>query len=437
MTPVAGTTTGPASLWRHRPFAAFWAGETISMFGDRVTGLALPMIAVVTLTATPAEVGVLTAAVWAPNVLALLVGTWVDRQRHRKRLLVAANVLRAAVLFSLPVAYWCDAVTFEQLLAVALLSGAGQVLFSTAYPSFFVALLDRDQYVEANSKLSTSRSASVVAGPAAGGALIQLLGAPVAVIVDAVSYLVSAVLIGRIRVGTTEPEKAPGSLLDNARAGMSHVRRDPYLRASLGCVTTVNFFSFAAQGLVVLFASRSLGLPAGVIGLALGAGAVGGLLGAVVTPRLTRRFGVGRMIVIGAIMFPAPIAVIGFADGPVWIAAAVLTAAEVLSSAGVMFFDINLNSLQTTVVPDHLRSRVAGVFGMINYGARPLGALTGGALGTWLGLRPTLVLAGIGGSLCCLWLLPSPIAKLRHLDDVRAPDHPQRASAQRAARVRR
>jgi MFS family permease len=400
-----------------RRFGSFWAGQTISQFGDRISELALPLIAVVALAATPTQVGLLTAAVWAPNLLSLLVGSWVDRQSRRKHLLVAADLLRAAVLLSLPIAHWFGVVTLRQLFVVALLSGVGQVLFSSAYPSFFVALVNRDRYVDANSKLSTSRSASYVAGPAIGGFLIQVLTAPVAVLIDAVSFLFSAVLIGRIKVTTPAIEATSTSLLADARAGLSYVLHHRYLRAGLGCVTTMNFFGFVAQALVVLFASRTLGLPVALIGLAFGVGAVGGLLGAVVSPRLTSRYGVGRMVLLGAILFPAPTAAIALAGGPHWLAATILALAETVSGAGVMLFDINLNSLIAAVTADEMRSRVAGVFGTINYGSRPLGAVVGGLLGTWVGLRPTLLIAAVGGVLCCLWLLPSPIPRLVSLDD--------------------
>lgn len=415
-----GTST---SLWRNRAFTSFWAGETVSKIGDRVTELVLPLIAVVTLAATPTEVGVLTAAVWLPNLLSLLVGSWADRREHKKSVLVVANLLRAVVLVSLPVAYWLDRLTLGQLIIVALLTGFGQVLFSTAYPSFFVGLVSRSQYIEANSKLNSSRSASLTVGPAIGGWLVQVLGAPVTVLVDAATFLLNALLIGRIKVTTAPPPpKARSTLLRDARAGLAHVLRDRFLRASLGCVTTVNFFTFVAQALLVLFATHTLGLSPAAIGLALGVGAVGGLVGAFLTPWLSRRIGVGRTIMIGAVLFPAPLGVIAVADGSPWQVATVLAVAEALSGIGVMLLDINLNAVQTTVVPDHLRSRVAGAFGMINYGARPAGALIGGVLGDWLGLRPTLFLAATGGVLCALWLVNSPIRRLRSLEEL-APTH--------------
>ncbi|GAA2493207.1 MFS transporter [Winogradskya humida] len=396
-------------------FNKLWGGQTISNFGDRITELALPVIAVVTLGVSPAEVGLLTAAVWTSNLLSLLVGSWVDRQAHRRRLLVVADVLRALVLLSLPIAHWLGMVTLAQLFAVALLAGVGQVLFNAAYPSFFVALVDRNRYVDANSKLSISRSASFVAGPALGGFLIQTLTAPIALLVDAASFLASALLISRIEVAPAAPGPSK-SLMSDARAGLRYVLGHRYLRAGLACVTTINFFGLVAEALVVLFATRTLGLPVSLLGLALGVGALGGLAGATLAPRLSRRFGIGRMMLLGAFLFPAPTAALAFAGGPHWVCAVVLSAAEAVAGFGVMLLDINLNSVKTAVTADAMRSRVAGVFGTINYGVRPLGAALGGVLGGIIGVRPTLLIAAVGGVLGCLWLLASPLLKIRTLD---------------------
>ncbi len=405
----------------NRNFRRLWTGDLISQFGDRVSELALPLIAVVTLAATPAQVGLLTAAVWAPNLLGVLAGSWVDRQPHRRPILIGADLLQAAVLLSLPVAYWFGAVTLTQLFVVALLSGVGQVLSHAAYQSFFVTLVDRDHYVDANSKMSISRSASFVGGPALGGYLVQVLGAPVAVLADAVSFLVAALFLTRIPATRVPVREVRPSFLTDVRDGLGYVLRHPYLRSALACVTTVNFFTFIAQALGVLFASRTLGLSPGLLGLAFGLGALGGLLGAVLTPRLSRRYGVGRVLVAGSILFPAPIAVLALAGGPHWLAATVIAAGEALLSAGVMLFDINLNAVQTAVTADAMRSRVSGVFGTINYGARPVGAVVGGLLGSWLGVRPTLLIAAVGGTLACLWLLPSPIPRVRTIAEIDQP----------------
>jgi MFS family permease len=385
--------------------------------------LALPLIAVVILKASPAQVGLLTAAVWLPYLISLFVGSWVDHQRQKRRILVAADLSRAAVLLSLPLAYAFGVVTLFQLFTVALLTGLGEVFFNTAYPTVFVNLVPRTSYIDANSKLSTTRSASFIAGPAVGGLLIQILTAPVAVVVDAVSFLASALLIGRIPMTEGELD-VDGSvpLWRRAIEGMTFLVHHRYLRVTLACATTVNFFSFVGSALLVLFASRTLGLSAGLIGTAFGIGATGGLVGALAAPRLAVRFGMGTIIIAGAIIFPAALAVPVLAAGPTLAKMTVLAVAEFLSGVGVMLFDVNLNSLQTSVTPDGMRSRVAGAFTTINYGVRPFGAVMGGLLGSTIGLRPTLIVAAVGGALSCLWLLPSPIKRVRGLAELDAID---------------
>jgi MFS family permease len=176
----------------------------------------------------------------------------------------------------------------------------------------------------------------------------------------------------------------------------------------------------SGSGLVVLFANRSLGLSAGTIGLAFGIGSTGALLGAVIAPAVSRRIGVGRSIAVGAVLFPAPIAIVAAAGGPLWTCAAALAAAEFLSGVGVMLYDINNNSLQATVIPDGMRSRVSGAYRTVNYGIRPLGAVVGGLLATLVGLRPTLLIGAAGGALALLWVLASPVPHIRSLP----PDNP-------------
>ncbi|MFE2532106.1 MFS transporter [Streptomyces sp. NPDC059371] len=420
-------TSPPTSLWRDRRFVRLWAGQSVSQFGDRISELALPLIAVAVLHVSANQVAWLTALAWAPNLLAIVLGAWVDQRVHKRRLMVLADLARACLLLTLPAAYLLGAVTLTHLFVVALLTGAGGVLFNTAYPPFFAHLVPRSSYVDANSKLSASRSASYVAGPAVGGALIQAVTAPVAVIADALTFLVSAALMTPIRVderSAVSDEQPSSSLLCRAREGLVFIIRHPVLRASLGCATTVNFFTFlTGTGLTVLFADRVLGLSAGVIGLAFGIGSTGALLGAVIAPTISRWIGLGRSIAVGAVLFPAPIAIASAANGPTWARAGALGLAEFLAGIGVMLFDVNLNSLQTAVIPDGMRSRVAGAFSTVNYGVRPIGALVGGMLATVIGLRTTLITAAVGGALSLLWLLPSPIPRigsLAHIEPVLA-----------------
>ncbi|MFG2050454.1 MFS transporter [Micromonospora sp. NPDC048935] len=406
----------PPALFRDRRFRTFWLGQTISDFGDRISELALPLIAVTLLAATPVQVSVLTALIWLPNLLGLFLGAWVDQRTHKRRLLIIADLGRGAVLLSLPVAYLFGAVTLSQLYLVALLTGFGAVLFAMARQAFFVALVPRSAYVDANSKLSMSRSLSFIAGPAVGGGLVQALSAPVAIVVDAVSFLGSALLLSRIPVTEVPPPPRRTSTLGLVRDGLVLVLRHPVLRAALGCTSTVNFFTFIAGALLVLYASRELDLSAGAIGIALGFGAIGGFIGAALAPRVSRAIGLGRTAMIGAVLFPAPLALTALVSGPTWTKVAMLAAIELVSSVGVMLMDVNLNALLIAVTPADALGRRAGAYSAVNYGIRPLGALVGGALGTTIGLRPTLAIAGLGGVLAVLWLLASPVRHIQTLD---------------------
>ncbi|MEU4291548.1 MFS transporter [Kribbella sp. NPDC026596] len=416
------STLTTTSLWRDRRFRTFWSAQTVSEFGDRITELALPLIAVTLLDASPAQVGFLTAAVWLPNIASLFIGTWVDHRRDKRPLMIAADLARTVLLLTLPVAYWLDLLGLGQLYAIAILAGTAHVLFNTAYASFFVRLVDRDQFLEANSKLSATRSVSFMGGPAVAGLLVQWLTAPVAIVVDALSFVFSAIQLSRLKTTPGEADETSEPLLTRAREGMRYLLKHPYLRRSLGCATTVNFFNLMAMALLVLFASRELGLSAGTIGLAFGIGSAGGLLGAVAAAPLSRIFGAGRVIAAGSVVFPGAMALVVLADGPVWVRATALAGAEFVASFAVMCFDVPLNSLQAAVIHDHMRSRVAGAFTSINYGVRPLGAVVGGFLGTWIGVRETLLVSAAGGLLSVLWLVGSPIIRTRELTGLEPPE---------------
>jgi MFS family permease len=408
------------SLWRDGRFVRYWAGSAVSQFGDRVSEVAVPLIAVTVLDASAGQVAVLTALAWTPNLLAVVLGAWVDGRARKRRLLVVMDLVRAGVLLSLPVAYLWGSVTLGQLYAVVLLGGLAGVVAGCAWQPLFARIVPRSSYVDANSKFSAARSASFVAGPAVGGGLVQALSAPVAVVADALSFLVSALLLGRAPVEEPAPATRSGAaasaLLRDAGDGLLFVLRHPVLRAGLACSTTINFFTFlAGSGMVVLFADRELRLGPGAIGLTLGVGAAGSLVGALTAPWLSRRIGLGRCVAVGAVLFPAPFALAAVAGGPVWAGALILGAAQFLVGLGVMWFDVPLNSLQAAVTPDSLRSRVTGAYSTVNYGIRPLGALAGGALATTVGLRATLVTVAVGGVLSLLWLLPSPIPAIRLL----------------------
>ena len=415
-------TLAATSLWRDHRFRIFWSAQGVSEFGDRITELALPLIAVTLLNASPSQVGFLTAAVWAPNLASLFIGTWVDHRPDKRPLMIAADLTRTVLLLSLPAAYWLDLLTLGQLYVIAILTGIAGVVFGTAYASFFVRLVGRDQFLEANSKLSTTRSISFMGGPAVGGLLMQWLTAPVAILVDALSFVFSAFRISRLDVTPGVADETSEPLLARARAGMRYLLKHPYLRRSLACSTTVNFFNLMGMALLVLFASRDLGLSAGTIGLAFGIGSSGGLLGAVAAAPLSRLFGAGRVIAAGAVVFPGAMAFVLLAQGPEWVRAAALAAGMFIATFAVMCYDIPNNSMQAAVTHDHMRSRVSGAYSSINYGIRPLGAVVGGLLGTWIGVRATLLVSAAGGLLAVLWLIGSPNLRTRELTGLEPPD---------------
>jgi MFS family permease len=403
------------SLLREREFRSLWTGQTISLFGDQVSFVALPLTAVLVLHAGPAQMGYLGAAELAPYLLfSLFAGAWVDRRGRRRQTMIAADLGRAAALASVPIVYALDALSIAQLYAVGFVVGTLGVLFYVSYSGLFVSVVERERYVDANSLLHGSRAFSFVAGPSVGGVLVQVLGAARAIAVDAVSYLVSAAFLARI--SPTEPPtetQTRGHLV----AGLRFIFREPVLRASLGSTATINFFNFVFHALMILYVTRELGVRPATLGLVLGAGAVGGIIGSLITGRLSRRIGIGPTFVLGSFLFPAPLVLIPLAGGPYPLVLALLFLAEFGSGLGVMMLDIAAGSIFQSIVPDRLRARFSGSYMVVNYGVRPIGSLTGGALGSAIGLRPTLWLATAAAVAGVLWLLPSPVLRMRELPD--------------------
>ena len=405
-------------LLRGADFRNLWLGQTVSLFGDQITLIALPLAAVLVLDADAAEMGYLTAAELVPHLLfSLPAGAWLERVERRRWLMIASDLARAGLLASIPVAYALDALTFGQLYAVAFLTGTLAVVFDISYMTLYVAVTKREDYVDANSLLNGSRAFSYVAGPSLGGILVQLLSAPAALLADAFSFIGSALFLTRIRAKEPPLEPALGGMWAQVKEGMSFMFRHSILRPSLISVAILNFFNFVFAALFILYATRELDVRSGTLGIVLGAGAVGGLLGAVVAGRLGRRIGIGPSFVLGMVLFPAPLLLVPLAGGSKALVLAMLFTAEFLSAVGVMILDINAGAIITAFTPHRLRSRATGALRFVNYGVRPLGALAGGALGSAFGLRPTLWFAAAAGLLGVLWLIPSPIPRLLELPE--------------------
>jgi len=405
----------PPLLRENRGFRRFWVGQSVSLFGDQITSIALPLTAVLVLHANASQMGYLIGAELVPNLLfSLHAGAWVDQRGRRRQTMIATDLGRAALIATVPVAYALDILTIEQLYVVAFLSGTLTVLFFVANAAFFVAVVSREHYVAANSLLFGSRAFSFVAGPSIGGVLVQLLKAPFALVVDAVSYVLSALYLGSI-----SPEEPPTEQAERGHVtqGARYLLGTPWIRASLLATATINLFNFVFHAIFILYAVRSLHVRPGTLGLVLGAAAVGGLIGSTIAGRVGRWVGIGPAFVLGCIVFPAPLVLVPLAGGPHGLVLAMLFLAEFGSGLGVMILDISAASIRAALVPDRLRSRVSGAYMVVNNGVRPIGALAGGLLGTTIGLRPTLWIAVVGAIAGFLWLLPSPLPKMRELPE--------------------
>ena len=414
VTPEAASE--PPPLLRQPEFLKLWAAQSISQLGDQVTLLALPLVAVLTLDASAAQMGFLVAAELLPHLFfSLLAGVWIERSQQRRRLMILADVARAGLLFSVPVAAAFDVLSFPQLYAVAFAVGTFAVMFEVSWSTLFVSVVPRRDVVDANSKMSLSRSVSFVVGPSVAGVLVQVLTAPVTLLVDAFSYLGSALFLTRIRAEEPPVERDGNGVVRSLRDGMRFVLGDELIRADLACAATINLFNFVFHAIFVLYATRELGVAPGTLGVALGAGAVGGILGALIAPRLEQAIGIGRSVVLGSVLFPAPLILVPIASGSELRLGLILAAAEFFSSVGVMIFDVSAASMTFLRTPDRIRARTAGTFRFVNYGIRPIGALLGGALGTVLGLQAALWIGVIGALAGVIWLVFSPIPRLREV----------------------
>ena len=415
--PLRRSRIWPALLRENQAFRRFFAGQSASLVGDQVSGIALPLVGVLVLHADAAEMGYLTTAGLLPNLLlALHAGAWVDKRGRRRQTMLAADVGRAGLLLSIPIAYGLGLLTIEQLYVVGFLEGTLSVFFYVAYSALFVALVPREQYVEGHQLLNGSRALSFVGGPGFGGVLVQAFSAPVALLVDGLSFLVSAFSLTRI-----SPEEPPTEPAESGhlRAGASYIRHSPVIRASLLGTATINFFNFVFFALVILYANKYLHIQPGALGAVIAVASLGAVIGSVVPGRIGKRMGIGPAFVLGCFLFPAPLVLVPLAGGLAqhWLVVVCMTVAEFCSGFGVMLLDITGGAIKAAVVPDRLRSRVSGAYMLVNYGVRPLGALAGGLLGAEIGVRNTLWIATVGAIAGVLWLLPSPIMKMRELPE--------------------
>lgn len=406
----------PGLLRDRGPFRVFWTGVTVSLLGDQITLLAIPLLAVITLHADALQMGLLTGAAWIPYLLlALHAGAWVDRRGGRRRVMIAVDLGRAALLLTIPVAWALHQLTFVQLYLVVFLAGALSVFFQVSSSTLFVSMVPRQRYLEGQALITGTRAFSFLAGPSLGGILVQRFSAPIALVVDALSNLVSALSLARINpVEPPTAETGPGQMTGGARFVLS----SPVMRASLLGTATLNLFQIGYGAISMLYLVNNLHLQPATIGLVLGAGSVGGLIGSAMTGRLARRFGVGPTLILSFILFPAGLLLVplaGTATTPVVLA--LLFLGQFGLAFSVMVLDTCVGGIFASLIPDQLRARVMGAYTFVNYGVRPIGGLLGGLLGSVIPLRAALILLAALTVLGFIWLLPSPIPRLRALPD--------------------
>jgi MFS family permease len=382
-----------------------WAGQSISFLGSRVTMIALPLTAVYALHATAVEMGILTAAgPLAYLLVGLPAGAWVDRL-PRRSVMIVADLARAALLASIPIAAILGLLSIGQLYLVALLVGVLTVFFDVAYQSLLPSVVRTDQLLEANSTLQVSESVTQVAGPGVGGGLVQLLGAPLAMAADAVSFVLSALSLVLVRAREAAPSgQESRNLGREIQVGVATVLRTPSLGALAGASVTFNLFDNVLLAVYVLYMTRTLHFPSTLVGVIFGLGGVGGLVGATIAKRVTTRFGHRRVMLGGIGISAAGELTIAGARDPILVAVIILLIAETMVEFGGTLYGIDAASFRQATVPASLQGRVTATMRVIAWGVGSLGALAGGVLGGAIGVRPTVLIAGLGSLLSILWL---------------------------------
>jgi MFS family permease len=411
-----------SGLWRDREFLKLWAAQAISQMGTQVTLLALPLAAILVLDASATEVALLGAVEVLPFLLFTLpAGVWVDRL-PRRPILVVTDLARGAALTSIPLAYAVDALTLPHLYVVAFAMGVLAVFFDVSYLAYLPSLVERRQLGTANSKLEATRSAAQVAGPGAAGVLVDLITAPVAILVDGVSYLFSAVFVWRItRADRREASVAPrGRLLPQLQEGLSYVLRHPYLRALTLSTGGWNLFANIGFGIILVYAVRTLDLSPAVIGVLIAIGGAGSVVGALAASRVTERVGLGRTMVWGALgasvtQFLIPLAP---RENPEF----VLLVGFLVGSFLGMLFNVTQLTFRQSITPERLQGRMNAVVRFMYWGPQPAGFALGGVLAAVIGLRPTLFVSAVGSTLVFLPLLAHPIRKLSVVPEPTAPE---------------
>jgi MFS family permease len=418
---AAAASASRGGLLRHPDFLRLWSAETVSQLGSQVSLLAIPFVAIDIIGASTFEVALLGVVDMLPFLLiGLPAGVWVDRLRRRP-ILVAGDLGRAVALATIPAAYALGALTIVQLYLVGFIVGVLTVFFDVAYQSYLPSLVERDQLVDGNAKLEISRAGAQVIGPGMAGVLIGTFRAPFAILLDAVSFAASALFILTIRRHEPAPDRpvdAAGKHAGMRREmaeGLRYVLGHRYLRAIAMCTATSNLFGTIAFSILLVFAVRELGMTAGGVGLAFSIGSTGALLGAFGSTRIARVLGVGPTIVVfSSIAGPAwlPLALAPAGTSSV-VLVGLLALAGFVGGISAVVYNVNQVSLRQAITPERMQGRMNATMRWIVWGTIPIGGIIGGALGTAIGLRETVLLGAIGMAFAFVPVLFSAVRSVR------------------------
>lgn len=407
--------------WRvladHRNFRLLFGGSSISLLGSSVTTVALPLTAVLVLGASPVQMGLLGAAAFLPHlVLGLPAGVWVDRLSYR-RVLVGTDLLAAAALTAVPILAATGLLQMWQLYLVVVITGTCSLFSAIAAQSFAPVLVPRRELLAANSAFALSNSVVATSGSALGGVLVQLLTAPVAIAVDAATFLLSAISKARITVAgrSTAVDPAKESLFKGIWVGMRAALEHPALRATTIAATVGALAGQMQVVIVVLFLVRDLGLSAGLVGLVIAVAGVAGIVGATVGVQITGRLGNGPAFVVGMTLSSLAGLVMAAAGGPTALVLAVVIIAQVLRGWGPTLYGINQQTIRQILIPPELLARTQATWRFLVFGMQPIGALLGGTLGALAGFRATLVISSLVMLTGTTLALLSPLRTLRQL----------------------
>jgi predicted MFS family arabinose efflux permease len=402
------------ALWRDPDFVRLWSAQAVSAFGTRITREGLPIAAVLTLGASPADVGLLSALSNGPAlVVGLACGGYVDRTK-RRGLMIAADLARAAVLAAIPVAALLHVLTLPLLYLAAALVGAASVLFEIADHAYLPGLVKREDLTRANASLSATESVAEIGGPALAGALFQVLVAPLAIAANAVTYLVSALFLAGIRRPEPTPEPEPHAhWTDDVALGFGAVWRHPLVRPIFLATAIHSLFGGIFGALYILFCLKIVGLAPALLGLTIAAGGAGALLGALLAGWMSRRLGVGPALIAGQVLVALSVLLIPLAPADPEGGMAILVLAQVLGDAFGVVLLILSSSLSQSAMPPAMLGRVGASFKATAGGLAVVGALGGGLLGEILGVRGALWVAAAGFAITPLVGLP-----LRHLAEM-------------------